>query len=64
LATYPGGNDSQVGNMKDDTFWAAAKEIVTQCHQILKQGGHAVFVVKDFVRKGQKVDFTGDWRRL
>jgi hypothetical protein len=21
-------------------------------------------VVKDFVRKGQRVDFTGDWRRL
>jgi tRNA1(Val) A37 N6-methylase TrmN6 len=46
------------------TFWQAAKEIVQQCHQILKPGGHAIWVVKAFVRKGKIVDFPGDWRRL
>lgn len=27
-------------------------------------GGICIFVVKDFIRKGRRVDFTGDWRRL
>jgi hypothetical protein len=59
-----GKSQGQLGQEQGPTFWAAAKEIVEQCHQILKEGGHAIWVVKDFVRKGQKVDFTGDWRRL
>ena len=56
------GNNGQLINQ--DTFWQAAKEIVQQCHQILKPGGHAIWVVKAFVRKGKRVDFPGDWRRL
>ena len=40
------------------------KNIVEQCYQILKPGGHAIWVVKDFVRNKKRVDFTGDWRRL
>jgi hypothetical protein len=63
IGRYSNGADD-LGNKTGPTFWAAAKEIVQQCHQILKQGGHAVWVVKDFVRKGERVDFTGDWRRL
>jgi hypothetical protein len=47
-----------------DTFWAAAREIVQQCHQILRPGGVAVWVLKAFVRKGEIQDFPGDWRRL
>jgi len=35
-----------------------------QCHQILKPGGVAIWVVKDFVRAKRRVDFCGDWRRL
>ena len=49
---------------QERTFWQAAKEIVQQCHQILKPGGHAIWVVKAFVRKGERVDFPGDWQRL
>ena len=55
---------SNLGNQQGPTFWQAAKEIVQQCHQILKPGGHAIWVVKAFVRKGKRVDFPGDWRRL
>ncbi len=58
--TAPG----QLGNDKGPTFWQAAREIVEQCHQILRPAGHAIWVVKAFVRKGKRVDFPGDWRRL
>ncbi len=56
------GNNGQLINQ--DTFWSAAKQIVEQCHQILRPGGVAIWVVKSFVRKGKLVDFPGDWRRL
>jgi hypothetical protein len=47
-----------------DTFWSAAREIMQQCHAALKPGGHAIWVVKQFVRKGALVDFPGQWLRL
>jgi tRNA G10 N-methylase Trm11 len=59
-----GKDEANIGNDSGPTFWQAAKEIVQQCHQILKPGGHAIFVLKAFVRKGEIVDFPGDWRRL
>ncbi len=59
-----GDTQGNIGNQTGPTFWQAAKEIVQQCHQILMPGGHAIWVVKAFVRKGKIVDFPGDWRRL
>jgi hypothetical protein len=59
-----GDSAGNIGNDSGPTFWQAAKEIVHQSYQILKPGGHAIWVVKAFVRKGKIVDFPGDWRRL
>ena len=59
-----GKSEGQLGNDKGDTFWQAAKQIVAECHKILRPGGFAIWVVKSFVRKGKIVDFPGDWRRL
>jgi len=59
-----GNSEGQIGNDKGDTFWSAAKQIVAECHKILRPGGYAIWVVKSFVRKGAIVDFPGDWRRL
>ncbi len=56
--------NENLGNQRGDTFWQAAKEIVQQCYQILKPGGHAIWVCKDFVRKGHRVPFSDDWQRL
>ena len=60
--------DSVKGNigaqMSDATFWSAASDIVAESYAILKPGGRAAWVVKAFVRKGQIVDFPGNWRRL
>ena len=59
-----GQEKGQLGQAQGDTFWQAAKTIVEQCHQILKPGGHAIWVVKSFVRKKKIVDFPGDWQKL
>jgi len=59
-----GQSQDNLGNSQGDTFWGAARQIVQQCHQILKPGGVAIWVVKDFVRNKKRVDFSGDWRKL
>jgi hypothetical protein len=46
------------------TFWGEAKKIVQQCHAILKPGGIAAWVVKDFVRNKARVTFSADWLKL
>ena len=54
----------QLGNQSGPTFWSAAREILTQCHAILKPGGHAIWVTKRFVRGGKIVEFSDQWQAL
>jgi hypothetical protein len=55
-------NPDQLGASGD--FWPAAREIVDQVFYLLKPGGHALWVVKDFVRNGQIVPFCDQWRQV
>ncbi len=59
-----GNSEGQLGQEQGNTFWSAAHTILEQCYQILKPGGHAIWVVKSFVRNKKIVDFPGDWQRL
>ena len=59
-----GGGAENVGNLNGDTFWQAASDIVAQCHMILRPGGHAIWITKDFVRKGTRVPFGDQWQAL
>lgn len=59
-----GENEGQLANEPPDTFWAAARTILEQTFQLLKPGGHAIWVTKAYVRDKKLVDFPGDWRRL
>ncbi len=57
--------EDEAGKDKEPTtFWEAARDIVQQCFQVLKPGGHAVWVVKNFVRNKQVVPFSEDWLKL
>jgi tRNA1(Val) A37 N6-methylase TrmN6 len=51
-------------NSPPNNFWAASRDIIQQCYDLLTPGGHAVWVLKSFVRKGKIVDFPGQWRTL
>lgn len=51
----------QLGQSTGETFWSAAREIVQQCFLALKPGGHAIWVVKDFLRNGRRVEFCEQW---
>lgn len=62
--THYGETKGQVGALVGDTFWTAARDIVRECHALLKPGGYAVWIVKAFVRDKAIVDFPGDWRKL
>ncbi len=56
--------EGQIGRLAADSFWSASRAIVDQVHQVLRPGGVAVFVVKDYVRNGQRVPFCDQWRQL
>lgn len=58
-----GMSNGQLGG-SGETFWVAAREIVQQCFLALKPGGHAIWVVKDFLRNGRRVEFCEQWRLL
>ena len=59
-----GDTEGQLGTTQGDTFWAAAKTILEQTFQVLRPGGHAIWVTKRYVRDGKIVDFSADWVRL
>ena len=48
----------------DNDFWMAARAIVEQVYLALVPGGHAVWVVKGFVKNKKYVDFPDQWRQL
>lgn len=59
-----GETPGNVGNLTHNTFWSAAKTIVSEATALLPPGGLAVWVCKAFVRGGKLVDFPGDWQKL
>lgn len=56
--------DGQIGVMPPETFWSASRLILEQLHQVIVPSGHAVFVVKAFVRNKKIVDFPAQWAQL
>ena len=59
-----GESAGQLGNERGPTFWQAARDIVLQCHAVLKPGAVTAWVCKDFVRAKKRVPFCDDWCRL
>jgi hypothetical protein len=59
-----GQHPDQLGNTTGPTFWESARDVVSQCRLILRPNGIAVWIVKDFVRAGQRVPFSADWAKL
>lgn len=59
-----GESTGQLGAEAGDTFWSAARQIVGQCHDLLAPGSPAVWVVKDYVRDWQRVEFARQWREM
>lgn len=59
-----GDTDGQLGIETGNSFWFAARQIVYQTYLALRPGGHAVWVVKGFVKDKAVVDFPGQWRLL
>jgi hypothetical protein len=59
-----GRSAGQLGNDTGETFWAAARQIVEQTYLLLKPGGIAAWVCKDYVKAGKRVPFCDNWARL
>jgi len=61
---YNSQSANNLGNLSNDTFWSASKIIVQHCYDLLKPGGHAIWVTKDYIKSGKKVPFTDRWIAL
>lgn len=57
-------DQDNIGNNRPDDFWHASRTILEQLYQVITPGGHAVFVVKAFVRNKKIVDFPAQWAQL
>jgi len=66
LGAMPQGDFARAvaGEERAETFWGAAYQVLRQTYQVLPVGGHAVWVVRDRVAGGKRVDFTGQWAAL
>ena len=43
----------QLGTTQGDTFWDAARQVVSQTYQLMAPGGHAIWVTKAYCRNGK-----------
>jgi hypothetical protein len=59
-----GSNTGQLGTEQGQTFWSAARLIVSESYHLLKPGSYSAWVCKKFVRDGAIVDFPGQWQQL
>ncbi len=59
-----GTTEGNVGNTSGETFWDAARQIVEQCHLLLKPGATTCWVVKSYVKAGKIVPFPDQWAAL
>jgi hypothetical protein len=59
-----GQTAGQLGIEQGQTFWSAARQIVTESYLALKPGAYSAWVCKKFVRDGAIVDFPAQWQQL
>lgn len=64
LEGYNKENKDNLGSISCDTFWEASREIIQGCFDLLKPGGHAIWVIKDYVRDKKRVPFSDMWTSL
>lgn len=61
--TY-GKTAGQIGKDKGETYWQAMKQVYIECWKILKKNGWIAIVVKDYVRKKQRVPLCDNTVKL
>ena len=59
-----GDTEGQLAKTDGEEFWTAARQVVEEVYAVLRPGGHAVWVTRDFVRGGERVRFGDQWRQV
>ena len=66
-----GEAEGQLGGMKagddksfENDFWVASRMVIDGVYQALKPGGHAIWIVKRFVKGGKIVPFPRQWAKV
>src|SRR3990167_6961511 len=53
-----------LGNAGRQSFWLEARKITDDVFKVLRPGGHAIWVVKNYVKDGEIQQFSDKWRQL
>lgn len=59
-----GETPGNIGNQNGEDFWSASRMILENLFLVLKENGHATFVLKKYVKGGKIVDFPEQWCKL
>lgn len=59
-----GETEGNMGRETVDDFWTSARAIVEQVFMVLEPGGHATWVLKDYVKGGKRVEFCKQWQQM
>jgi len=57
-------NPENVGNLKGETYLEAMLKVYREMFKVLKPGGLAIIVLKNFIRNWKVIDLIGDTERL
>ena len=57
-------DDTNIGNLKGETYLSAMLQVYKECHKVLKPAGLLVLVTKDFIRNKKRIDLAGDTVKL
>mgnify|MGYP001575076554 CR=1 FL=1 len=66
LHSSMGESEGQLAQMDSSTnnFWVSARSIVDQVYAALVPGGHAIWVLKAYVKNKKIIDFPGQWQAM
>jgi len=57
-------DQTNIGNLRGDRYWAAMEQVYGECHRVLKPQGVMVLVVKGFTRDKQYIDLPDQTREM
>lgn len=64
LGSRYGTEAGNIGRAVGETYWEAMRDVYGECYKVLKPGGWMAVVVKDFVRKKERVPLCDNTCRL
>lgn len=64
LRFHYGDHPAQLGHLRGDRYWREMEQVYAQALVALRPGGRLILVIKDHIRKGQRITVAADTAQL